>query len=265
MNRQSVDSEDAANLREEDMAALDEEHLRHTTEIPCKHCSEGSKSEEVDVHVKGKEVARAAKMVEISGMRQRLNGSATEARDALAGSYRDIIEAVGEDCSREGLLKTPKRAAAAMMSFTEGYTMDLRTIVNDAIFDEDHHEMIVVKDIEFFSLCEHHMVPFFGSVHIGYIPRKKILGLSKFARIVEMYARRLQVQERLTKQIAQAIFTVLDPLGVSVVVEGKHMCMVMRGVQKTTSSTTTSSVLGVFQSDGRTRMEFMSHLQSIRR
>ena len=119
------------------------------------------------------------KWLKFRGMRQRLNGSATEARAALAGSYRNIIEAVGEDCSREGLLKTPKRAAAAMMSFTEGYTMDLRTIVNDAIFDEDHHEMIVVKDIEFFSLCEHHMVPFFGSVHIGYIPRKKILGLSK--------------------------------------------------------------------------------------
>jgi GTP cyclohydrolase I len=199
----------------------------------------------------------------LSSERKRHRGAAST-HEALVGSVKTIIDSLGENVNREGLQKTPERVAKALQFFTSGYDLKLEDIVNGAIFSEDHHEMVVVKGIDVYSMCEHHMVPFFGKVHIGYIPREKIIGLSKLARIVDMFARRLQVQERLTKQIASAVNEVLNPLGVCVVVECAHMCMVMRGVQKTAASTTTSSVLGVFQQDPRTRSEFFSHIQANR-
>jgi len=178
--------------------------------------------------------------------------------DQMAGLYRNLLGHVGEDCGRQGLLKTPERAAKAMLYFTKGYEENLDDILNDAIFDEDHDEMVIVRDIEMFSLCEHHLVPFMGKVCIGYLPNKKVLGLSKLARVVEMYSRRLQVQERLTKQIAVAITQAVQPAGVAVVIEAAHMCMVMRGVQKLQAKTTTSCMLGVFREDPKTREEFLS-------
>jgi len=179
-----------------------------------------------------------------------------ERMSALTDANTAILRAVGEDPNREGLEKTPLRAAKAMMYFTRGYETDIDEIVNDAIFPVTTDEMVVVRDIDIFSLCEHHMVPFYGKVHIGYIPKNKVLGLSKLARIAEMYARRLQVQERLTRQIADGVQTVLEPAGVGVVVECTHMCMVMRGVEKPGSSTITSSMTGCFREDARTREEF---------
>lgn len=183
-----------------------------------------------------------------------------QALQAMAASVSTILSNVGEDVSREGLEKTPMRVAKALNFFTSGYSMKLETIVNDAIFKEDHREMVVVKDIEVHSMCEHHMVPFLGKAHVAYLPRDNIIGLSKLARIVDMFARRLQVQERLGKQIAEAVNKVLDPLGVIVVIECTHMCMVMRGVQKQGASTTTSSAIGAFRDDDRVRAEFFGHL-----
>ncbi|XP_788725.3 GTP cyclohydrolase 1 [Strongylocentrotus purpuratus] len=175
----------------------------------------------------------------------------------LALAYRSIIRGVGEDPNRQGLKKTPDRAAKAMMFFTKGYEEKIEDVLNDAIFDEDHDEMVVVKDIEMFSLCEHHLVPFIGKVSVGYLPNKRVLGLSKVARLVEIYSRRLQVQERLTKQIALAVTEAIAPAGVGVVIEAVHMCMVMRGVQKLNSKTITSCMLGDFREDPKTRDEFL--------
>ncbi|KAI5703929.1 hypothetical protein M8J76_014580 [Diaphorina citri] len=176
----------------------------------------------------------------------------------MTASYKRLLGALGENPDRQGLLKTPERAAKAMLFFTKGYDQTLEEVLNDAVFDEDHDEMVVVKDIEMFSMCEHHLVPFYGKVSIGYLPCKKILGLSKLARIVEIYSRRLQVQERLTKQIAIAVTKAVQPAGVAVVVEGVHMCMVMRGVQKINSKTVTSTMLGQFRDDPKTREEFLN-------
>ncbi|MEO6611806.1 MAG: GTP cyclohydrolase I FolE [Chitinophagaceae bacterium] len=174
----------------------------------------------------------------------------------LMGSYKTVIDLLGEDSDREGLLKTPERLAKAMQYLTQGYQSDAKAIINSAKFHEPISEMIVVKDIEVYSMCEHHMLPFFGKAHIAYIPNGWITGLSKIARVVDVYARRMQVQERLTLEIMNAIKDTLNPLGVAVVIEAKHLCMMMRGVQKQNSSTTTSAFDGEFQKNS-SRSEFL--------
>jgi GTP cyclohydrolase I len=173
--------------------------------------------------------------------------------------YRQLLTAIGsEDLTREGLLDTPKRAAKAFEFLTKGYEEDVDAVVNGALFETDNDEMIIVKDIELYSLCEHHLLPFFGKCHVGYIPKGKIIGLSKIARIVDVYARRLQVQENLTKEVAESIRKYTGALGVAVVVEAKHLCMMMRGVAKQNSIMKTSCMLGAFRNDSATRAEFMS-------
>lgn len=175
--------------------------------------------------------------------------------------YREILKEIGEDPEREGLKRTPYRAQEAMKFLTRGYHQDLNELLNNAIFEEDYDDMVIVRDIEFYSQCEHHLLPFYGRAHVGYIPNGKIVGISKVARIVDMFARRLQVQERLTIEIAQAMQQALDPLGVAVVTEAKHMCMLMRGVEKQNSLVTSSHVMGAFRNDRATRSEFMRLLE----
>jgi GTP cyclohydrolase IA len=170
---------------------------------------------------------------------------------------REQLRQLGEDPGREGLLRTPERVEKSLKWLTRGYELSVDDVIGSAVFDEDHHNMVLVRDIEMYSLCEHHMLPFFGKVHIAYIPNGKIVGLSKLPRIVEVFARRLQVQERLTEQIAQALQEVLRPQGVGVVIEAMHLCMMMRGVEKQNSRTITSAVKGVFREDLRTREEFL--------
>jgi GTP cyclohydrolase IA len=178
--------------------------------------------------------------------------------DAYAAMVREQLALLGEDPEREGLLKTPERVAKAMGFLTQGYAMSLEEVVGNALFEEEHENMVMVRDIELYSLCEHHLLPFFGKAHVAYIPNKRIVGLSKLPRIVEMFARRLQVQERLTEQVAKAIEEVLEPRGVGVVIEAYHMCMMMRGVEKQNSRTITSALRGVFRDDARTREEFLA-------
>jgi GTP cyclohydrolase I len=184
-----------------------------------------------------------------------------EALEQLAAHYKDILQLLGEDPSREGLLKTPMRVAKAMQFLTQGYEQDAHAVLRGALFKEDYSQMVIVKDIDFFSLCEHHMLPFYGKAHVAYIPNGYITGLSKIARVVDIYSHRLQVQERMTLQIKECIQETLHPLGVMVVVEARHMCMQMRGVEKQNSITTTSDFSGAFN-QAKTRQEFMNLLHS---
>lgn len=180
-----------------------------------------------------------------------------ECVNELAGHYKEILKLLGEDPTREGLIKTPERVAKAMLYFTHGYDQNPEEIIRSAMFTEDYKQMVVVKDIEIYSLCEHHMVPFIGKAHVAYIPNGKVVGLSKIPRVVDAFARRLQLQERLTTQIKDCIQQTLQPIGVAVVVEAQHLCMSMRGVQKQNSVTTTSDFTGAFMNDPKTREEFM--------
>jgi len=178
--------------------------------------------------------------------------------DGIEPLIEGLLKEIGEDPSRDGLERTPSRVAKAMRFFTQGYDRDPREILNDALFEVSYDEMVVVKDIDFYSLCEHHLLPFFGRVHVAYIPNGKVVGLSKIPRVVEMFAKRLQVQERLTTQVAETLETVLQPKGVAVVVESIHLCMMMRGVESPSASAITSSIRGEFERDSKTRAEFMS-------
>lgn len=185
-----------------------------------------------------------------------------EITDKLKDCYSNIIENIGEDPNREGILKTPERVAKAMQFLTQGYNTDAKKILESAIFSEDYNQMVLVKGIELYSLCEHHMLPFFGKAYIAYVPNGKIVGLSKFPRLVDAFSRRLQVQERLTNQIMQCIDETLEPKGVAVVIEAQHLCMQMRGVEKQNSFTTTSAFSGVFMNNEKTRSEFMNLISS---
>jgi GTP cyclohydrolase I len=170
---------------------------------------------------------------------------------------RSLLEQLGEDPSREGLVKTPERVEKSLKFLTSGYAADTADILNGALFTVDYSEMVIVKDIDFYSLCEHHLLPFFGKCHVAYIPRTQVIGLSKIPRLVDVFSRRLQVQERLTNEIAECIREAIDPLGVGVIMQGTHLCMAMRGVEKQNSATVTSAMLGTFRSDARTRAEFL--------
>jgi GTP cyclohydrolase I len=172
--------------------------------------------------------------------------------------YRELLSRIGEDPTRDGLLDTPKRMVKSMEFLTRGYTMDATQVLHNALFDVEYDEMVIVKDIEFYSMCEHHLLPFFGKAHVAYVPNGKVIGLSKIPRLVDMFARRLQVQERLTREVAEAIEQAIKPQGVAVILEAEHLCMMMRGVEKQHSSTTTSAMLGVFKENQTTRHEFLS-------
>ena len=183
--------------------------------------------------------------------------SNTQDTEDLAELVRKQLELIGEDPDREGLIKTPARVAASLQWLTRGYERDARSVIGDALFDESHSNMVMVRDIELYSMCEHHMLPFYGRAHVAYIPNGRIVGLSKLPRVVDVFAQRLQVQERLTEQIAEALCEVLEPMGVGVVIEAYHLCMMMRGVQKQNSKTITSALRGVFRDDPKTRDEFL--------
>jgi GTP cyclohydrolase I len=190
----------------------------------------------------------------------KIEGMTFASNDQIEAAVRSILSNVGEDPAREGLLNTPSRVAKMYAELTAGYHIDPEALINDAVFTVDYDEMVMVKDIDFYSLCEHHMLPFMGRVHVAYVPDGKVIGLSKIPRIVEMYARRLQVQERMTVQIADFVDAALHPLGVAVVAEGVHMCSIMRGVKKANAKMITSAMRGVFRSDPKTRAEFMGHV-----
>jgi GTP cyclohydrolase I len=187
-----------------------------------------------------------------------LSADEQERHSRMAKLVREMIVELGEDPERDGLVRTPARVAQAFSELTQGYRMDPKEILNDALFDVTYDEMVIVKDIEMFSLCEHHLLPFFGKVHVAYSPRQQVVGLSKIARLVEMFARRLQVQERLTNQIAETLQQAVDPVGVGVVVEARHLCMMMRGIEKQHSSAVTSAMLGAFRENLQTRDEFLA-------
>ena len=178
--------------------------------------------------------------------------------DILEQITRKLLKEIGENPDREGLVRTPSRVAKSWEFFSKGYNQNLEDIINNAIFEEDAKDMVIVRDIEFFSLCEHHLLPFFGKAHVGYIPNGKVIGLSKIPRIIDMFSRRLQVQERLTHQVAEVLQDVLNPIGVAIVMEGRHMCMQMRGVEKQNSFASTSAMLGQFRKSSETRSEFLS-------
>ena len=180
----------------------------------------------------------------------------------LADLYREVLLRVGEDPGRDGLRRTPERVEKAIQFLTRGYNENPTKLLQDALFDVDYDEMVIVKDVEMFSLCEHHMLPFYGKVHVAYLPKGKVIGLSKIPRLIDVFARRLQVQERLTKEIADTIQSAIDPIGVGVVIEARHLCMMMRGVEKQHSATVTSAMLGAFRHDQQTRGEFLSLIGS---
>jgi GTP cyclohydrolase I len=182
--------------------------------------------------------------------------------DPLADLFESVLVKIGEDPEREGLIKTPRRVAKSLRFLTQGYQQDPQTVINGALFTADNDEMVTMKDIAIYSLCEHHLLPFFGRCHVAYIPKNKIIGISKIARLVDVFTRRLQVQERLTKQIAETLQNTLDPRGVAVVIEAEHLCMQMRGVQKRGSAVVTSAMLGVFRNRQETREEFMNLIKS---
>ncbi|HAH06347.1 MAG TPA: GTP cyclohydrolase I FolE [Elusimicrobia bacterium] len=189
---------------------------------------------------------------------------ATGVVEPLAARYRDILRLLGEDLSREGLRKTPERVAKALLEMTSGYGADIGALINGALFEVDYSEMVLVKDIQFYSLCEHHALPFFGKAHVAYLPDKKVVGLSKIPKLVQVFAQRLQVQERMTQQIAETLMSRLKPLGVGVILEARHLCMEMRGARSLLSPTVTSSMLGAFRRDPRTREEFLALVRSTR-
>jgi len=189
-----------------------------------------------------------------------VNRLADKKIDSIEQAYRDLLEAIGENPERQGLMKTPARAARALEFLTQGYRQSVAEIVNDAVYDSDASEIILIKDIELYSMCEHHLLPFIGRAHVAYIPNGKVIGLSKMARMVDVFARRLQIQENLTTQVADALMDVLSPEGVAVVIEAKHLCMMMRGVEKQNSIMKTSCLLGCFKDSATTRSEFLSLL-----
>ncbi len=195
-------------------------------------------------------------------MAKTTNNGAETAQVELEKAYLQVLENIGEDPDRDGLKRTPERVAKAIQFLTRGYQEDPAKLLRGALFDVDYDEMVIVKDIEVFSLCEHHMLPFFGKVHVAYLPKGRVIGLSKIPRLVDVFARRLQVQERLTKQIADAIQEAIEPIGVGVVIEARHLCMMMRGVEKQHSATVTSSMVGAFREQQQTREEFLSLIRS---